>query len=234
MVKGALYIVTRLGVHYARRHRLNQREKAELMAVGSEALTEAAVRYDPSRDTDYEQFVWKRVAGAMQRALKHEGRYRALAAGYMLERFDCPPDPDSPSRDSDEQAEARVVADCADLAADLFTGLTGPMTATTGEEEIILRETYTDAIQTLKEGLATLDADEAALIDRRYSQSQSWPVVARDIGMSESTAKRREADALAKLRAYLVARGCGTLHPPRADSLAYHARTILTRCEMVS
>jgi RNA polymerase sigma factor (sigma-70 family) len=186
---------------------LNEPEQQEIHSAGSEALIEAALRYDPSRGAPFEQFAWKRINGAMKRALGREPDRHAAVSAQMQERMAQVFDHGNPIDDSDQDVVEDIAGHLDDAAADLFAFLIGPMRTATGEEAVVNRETYANALRRLDEGLRMLAPDEAEVLEMRYWQGRSWPVVAGAIGVSEATAKRRDSEILAKLRSYLVMHG---------------------------
>jgi RNA polymerase sigma factor (sigma-70 family) len=206
-VRAALYLVARLTAHFARRYRLNESQQEELYSAGCEALTKAAPRYDPSWGTPFENFAWKRITGAMKRALARESELYAAASAQMLEQMEQLIDTGNPFLDSDEDVVAAIAGHLGDATAGLFVFLLGPMRSAATEEAIVQRETYADALRWLEKGLTMLAPGEAELIEMRYWQQRSWPAVAGAIGVSESTAKRRDAEVLAKLKNHLVTHG---------------------------
>jgi RNA polymerase sigma factor (sigma-70 family) len=76
-----------------------------------------------------------------------------------------------------------------------------------GEEGLSMHREHVTATEGVESARASLDAEEAAVIEMHFWNDLPWNKVADALGTSESTVKRRAAAARAKLKHELMARG---------------------------
>lgn len=115
--------------------------------------------------------------------------------------------------DSDPFAEApgdleRQVGEAADeVAAAVVLGLHGGALGRLGEEGLVQREDYRRASAALRRELALLTKRDRRFVELRYEQCLGLQDVADAVGVTKSTAGRRCAAVLERLRAGLARQG---------------------------
>jgi RNA polymerase sigma factor (sigma-70 family) len=178
----------------------------DLIQIARTALSEAAVPYDETKDTEFETYAWKRVVGTMIRELKKEYRQSPRVIAKVLGALDLVAEPDEDIATTLEDVSARIDERLEDFATVLFLGLAVEAWRSEGEDGAVRREAYVRALRVLHDGLATLVEADARILRRRWFDDLDWPTLAEEIDVSRSTAQRLEYDARQKLKRYLLSR----------------------------
>ncbi|MGK3991682.1 sigma-70 family RNA polymerase sigma factor [Sorangium sp. So ce1024] len=193
------------------RRRYPDADEEELRSAGLEALSEAARTYDPSKNDSFACYAWAHVYGAMADELRAAASWRngAAAAARQLgiDLAQRLRDESDPFAEASGDLERRVGEAGDEVAAAVVLGLYGGALGRLGEEGLVQREDYRRASAALRRELALLPEGERRLVELRYEQCLGLQEIADAVGVAKSTAGRRCAAVIERLRAGLARRG---------------------------
>jgi RNA polymerase sigma factor (sigma-70 family) len=209
LVEDALGLVERVARAVLRRHpgaRLD-----ELESSGFEALAEAARTYDPAKNDNFAAYAWSHVYGAMadQLAVSASAGTAAVAVARRLglDLAGTLRDESDPFSDGPADVEQRVRDACDDVTAAVVFGIGRDLWSELGEDAVILREDYRRAAAAVHRELSRLSEHDRRLIELRYRDRLALRRVADALGISKSSAARRCAAMLVRLRDALALQG---------------------------
>lgn len=159
--------------------------QAELGAVAVEAMAHAATLYDPSRQVPFPSFAYKRVVGAVRRAIQGERRLVAVA----LEALDAMDGAEAALDSSAGLMVDELCDDWMDLSF-MTQALRAPEMALIAQEERAA----------LRAAMAQLAPLERKLVEARHFDQTSWPETAQRLGISERTARDWDVKIRRKLK----------------------------------
>lgn len=182
----------------------------DCMSAGYEALTRAALRYDPASGLPFMAFAYQRVRGAMIDAARqlHPGRRRlrrlmraAEAAASVAEA--------NAALAGDPRTLAERVAAAAAMVREVTAAVVLSRVADDDDEveeplddeDLEGRVADEQTRGRLQAALARCRPDERALFDGLYFRDETMATVAEEQGISVSTVSRRHARALRRLAA---------------------------------
>ena len=176
----------------------------EFVSCGQAALLDVARRYDPAIGASFKTFARSRIEGAMRDSFR---AMCGLPSRRLYERLSAESvgSGDEASRQERDRLLAKHFAGIAAAQAD---GLLGQLGLDTQGEFMAVspRSTAEDrshrkqVLEQLDRCIATLPAQEAALIRRMYFDGGQLDDAAREIGVSKSWASRLHDKALARLK----------------------------------
>ena len=179
----------------------------EIGSITEATLTAEVLRYDPSRGASLAQFAFKAMVGAVLRAARKQESepLRAARRAGLVHAESLSDERDLAAEiaatDQDRLRRSRALGE--DFAAAMFFAYTGKHPLSNVEDAFIARE----AMLKLREVYAALDSEDATLLDLLYWQELDWETTAARLGVSVSSAQRRQWKLLPRLRAALEARG---------------------------
>ena len=208
-------------VELVRRHALSA-DLDEMRALAFEAMVLSAPHHR-AEEAAFTTFARKRVFGHIFDALRKELTARSMASTAALdammrqygvlqaqERTEMSTPDDRP-----DQARARVQQRMARLSFELF--VPSRLDAVDPETRLIASAEEKTALVALRETVAELPSEEAAIIHRHYVEQLPLRQIADELGVSHSTVKRLHRRARASMRKALAARGI-TAAPVALDS----------------
>jgi RNA polymerase sigma factor (sigma-70 family) len=170
----------------------------ELRGVAFEALSKATLTYDPSHpsNTRFSTYAWRRVTGAVRDAVRKEAK--RLSWEEALDAAEGIPGGGGPVAD----AEARLDAGTGAIMR-AFAMSCACTDVRDGEARFLKREAYAE----VERAIAALPEDERLLFELRHRDQLPWEKVAERLGISEKTARSRDAEIREKLRKAIIGRG---------------------------
>jgi RNA polymerase sigma factor (sigma-70 family) len=181
----------------------------ECLSAGNIALAEAARTYDPRKNDRFDLFAQSRVMGEMIDSGFRAKRSPVIgvivaARKFALRAADGIHDEGSPMEE-DELLAQRFSDACDTLAACFAAGLGAAKEERTQIDEVFIDAEEADrdraAIDRTK---ATLSREALAILERHVLGEEKLTTVARDLGVSERTARRHKGVALAAMKAALL------------------------------
>jgi RNA polymerase sigma factor for flagellar operon FliA len=174
----------------------------DLLALGTQALYEAARDFDPSRGP-FRAYAVLRIRWALVDAVRREthgrsahARALALVAAERVADAVTAPRDEEPATEQEYQERLRALLEsrAAALAVGLVIGAdTSPEQ---NPEEVLSRR---QMARFLRRAVSELDERERALVERHYYGGEPFDAIARDLGISKSWASRLHAQAIARL-----------------------------------
>lgn len=187
-------------------------EKAELIALGREGLTDAALRYDPRRGVSFTTFAGYRVKGAIFDGIRKNAylgrseyarnrellQFRARANEYLAERAEeeTPTSVEAAVEDAERYATDLTTIYISSLNAYEDAGLDLAFAPEPDPEEQLSTHQQLDLLKTAR---ASLDPKEAELLRLHYDEGLSLAETARRLGISKPWASRLHARAIQSL-----------------------------------
>jgi RNA polymerase sigma factor FliA len=192
-------------------------EFAELEAMGSRGLVEAAQRFDPSRGTPFAGFAWHRVFGAIMDELRRgttlpKARWTQLqalrASADYLEHRSLAEQGATAKRAAAtttvSDTLAKVQAAIAAIKTVYLTSLDAakehgfePASSDgDGAAELLATQEQSN----LKKIIAGLPAKESALLTKHYYENKTLETAGTELGVSKSWASRIHAQAIERMR----------------------------------
>lgn len=177
---------------------------AELVAVGRDGLVRAALAYSADRKVAFRTFAWSRVSGAMRDLIRRDARRAAVAkrAWRGVEDFAEMARSDGSAMDSDEKVMADIDTAGREAMDSMLFAL-GLPAAPSPEDEYLDRELRAELIEAVRH----LPTDFQRVVEARFGEERELDDVAAALNLSSSTARRRQSEAIQRLRALLEARG---------------------------
>jgi RNA polymerase sigma factor for flagellar operon FliA len=206
----------------------------DFVSAGNEALSKAALRYDPAAGIPFTGYAYKRIRGAMIDAVRSSNptvrrqrrAMRAMAATQALyeeelrkARAGQGGDPRSLKQRVEAAAELirkTTTAVLLSKASPVDPEITGDTTNTAADEALIDAETKSR----LRAAIDRCTPEEKALYDALYVRELSMHEYAAELGVNVSTVSRRHSKLLRKLAGLLrdanarAGSGSGTRGPP--------------------
>ncbi|MDR7563613.1 MAG: FliA/WhiG family RNA polymerase sigma factor [Armatimonadota bacterium] len=199
--------------------------REDLESCGMLGLLEALERYDPSQGVRFETFAWYRIRGAILDYLRsldpasRSDRQRARELERAHERLVA-----SLGREpTQEELAAEVGCSLQELLADLgrlhgyvaasledlvrWAAERGePAASGAGPEEVAEQQ---ELLEALRQGLGLLSERERLVVGLYYYEGLTLAEIGEILDLTESRACQIHAQALLRLRTYLVRRGFG-------------------------
>lgn len=182
----------------------------DFKSAGYDEIWRATLVYVETPDATFRTFAWLGVIGAMlDIAAQHKAQDPARAATVLLgasalSHFRDDADPFS---EGVEDTRARMIEGCRSAMINIEVLFGAATWREQGEDGLALHHEHVKATEGVESARASLDAEEAAVIEMHFWNDLPWNKVADALGTSESTVKRRAATARAKLKHELMARG---------------------------
>jgi RNA polymerase sigma factor (sigma-70 family) len=179
-------------------------ELDELVALGREGLIQAAQSFVPEKDLSFVTHAWCRVHGTILDAIRKDLRRARVNAALRQALDDFAESPRSAGdyRDSDEEVDAHIETALRHAMDSAVVSLS--MRAVESAEEaavdIELRRAVKEAVEVLPDGFRDL-------VRMRYLEGRQMEDVAKALGVGGATARRRQAEAMVRIRAQLSAAG---------------------------
>jgi RNA polymerase sigma factor for flagellar operon FliA len=193
----------------------------ELLSFGQEGLLLAARRFDPERGVPFRRFANYRVRGAIIDGMRSHGalprraheKLRALQAAQLVaEGFH--EDTAAAIRGGllPEAADERIGGQLAAMATAMAIGLGAPAITTSQGEQVLVDETADpetsaerkELLRIVREQIAELPPQEAALVQRHFFQDQQIDQISADLGLSKSWGCRILARAVSRLTQHML------------------------------
>jgi RNA polymerase sigma factor FliA len=198
------------------RRRYPDADEDDLRSAGLEALAEAARTYDPSKNDSFACYSWAHVYGAMADELRAtaswQGSTAAAARRLGIDLARHLRDESDPFSGASSDLEERLGQAGDEVAAAVVLGLAGGALVQLGEEGLVQREDYRQATAALRRELALLPERDRRLVELRYERCLGLQEVADVVGVAKSTAGRRCAAVLERLRKALTREGITGVH----------------------
>jgi len=182
----------------------------DFRSVGYDEIWRATLVFVDTKGATFRTFAWPGVMGAMLDLItQHQAQDPARAALVLLgasalSHFRDDADPFS---EGVEDTRARMVFACRSAMVTIEGVLGGATWREQGEEGLLMHREHVAATEGLERARASLDPEEAAVVELHFWNDLPWSKVAAALGTSESTVKRRAAAAQGKLKHDLMARG---------------------------
>lgn len=209
LVEATLWLVARVARGLRRRY--PDADEDELRSAGLEALAEAARTYDPAKSDSFACYSWAHVYGAMADELRAATSWNhgaaAVARQLGIDLARSLRDESDPFTDAPSDLEQRIGQAGDDIVAAVVLGLDSNPLGRLGEEGFVEREDYRRASAALKRELSLLPERDRRLIELRYQHRLGLKEVAAAMGYTKSTAGRRCAAVLERLRKALAKQG---------------------------
>lgn len=191
--RGAAAIARRIALSSGMLHVLD-----DLRGVAFEALSRAALTFDPNKKTAFSTYAWRRVTGAVLSAIRAAKKRRPLEIPLdVIETI-------GEAGAADEDAlVGRIDATLAELMEAFVLGCAGVEWATHGEAQMLRRERHAE----LAAAMAALTPEDRLLFELRHREGWMWQPLAERLGISVRTAKYHDARIRADLREALCGRG---------------------------
>jgi RNA polymerase sigma factor for flagellar operon FliA len=183
----------------------------ELYAVGTFALYRAAKKFTDDMSHDFADHAYRRVRDAMLAAVRvelfHERVRRAairsaddLCATYRDDAW-------NPAEHDEADARRGVRQFFDELLAATFTGAIEEARRVHEETPAEVDAEYKHAMDVLAAALQKLSDEELQIVALVFREGRTLEEAGEALGLSERTARRRRATALARLREELAAHG---------------------------
>ncbi len=182
----------------------------DFKSAGYDELWRATLVYVKTPDATFRTFAWLGVVGSMlDTATKHRAQDPARAALTLLGASGLShfKDAADPFTEGVEDTRSRMVDVCRSQMINIEVVAASATWREQGEDGLALHREHVTATEGVESARASLDAEEAAVIEMHFWNDLPWNKVADALGTSESTVKRRAATARAKLKHELMARG---------------------------
>jgi RNA polymerase sigma factor (sigma-70 family) len=209
LVEATLWLAARVARGLRRRY--PDADEDELRSAGLEALAEAARTYDPAKNDSFACYCWAHVYGAMADELRAAAAWKneasAAARHFGIDLARGLRDETDPFADASSDLEQRLGQAGDEIAAAVVFGLDSGPLGRLGEEGFVEHEDYRRASSTLRRELSLLPEPDRRLVELRYEQRLGLQEVAAAMGFTKSTAGRRCAAVLERLRKALTRQG---------------------------
>lgn len=182
----------------------------DFKSAGYDEIWRATLVYVETPGATFRTFAWLGVIGAMlDLAAQYKAQDPARAAVVLLGASDLSHfrDDADPFSEGVGDTRSRVIGRCRSAMINIEVTFGAPTWREQGEDGLALHREHVTATEGVESARATLDAEEAAVIEMHFWNDLPWNKVADALGTSESTVKRRAAMARAKLKHELMARG---------------------------
>ena len=182
----------------------------DFKSAGYDEIWRATLVYVETPEATFKTFAWLGVIGAMldiaaqYKAQDPARAARVLLGASALSHFRDDADPFS---EGVEDTGGRLIDVCRSAMINIEVTFGAPTWREQGEDGLALHREHVTATEGVESARATLEAEEAAVIEMHFWNDLPWNKVADALGKSEATVKRRAAMARAKLKHELMARG---------------------------
>lgn len=182
----------------------------DFKSAGYDEIWRATLVYVETAGATFRTFAWLGVVGAMlDMAAQHRAQDPARAALVLLGASTLAHfrDDADPFSEGVEDTRGRMMDVCRSAVLNIEAVVGCTSWREQGEEGLSLHLEHVTATEEVESARASLDPEEAAVIEMHFWDDLPWNKVADALGTSESTVKRRAAAARAKLKHELMARG---------------------------
>jgi RNA polymerase sigma factor (sigma-70 family) len=179
----------------------------DLSQIARTALSLAALRFDPAKEVPFEKFAWKRIVGAVLRALTGESKHKRRTVDAFLTMLDAPVEVGDSFVDTDEEVSRRIDERDDDAALAVFLSMTSDDWQAEGEQGLVRRETSVRAKHLVQGALDSLEEVQRRVVVLRYWEALDWAAVTEHMGLSKTTVQYHERQARTHIRRYLLAHG---------------------------
>jgi RNA polymerase sigma factor for flagellar operon FliA len=175
-------------------------ERDELMSHGYLGLRHAAERFDPSdpsRGVPFLRYAWYRIDGEMMSAIQKRMALAAAARDAGRHAVTALDDGADVLHDDDRRHRRRLHGYCHAVLAAMLAGVVGE--ATIRATHLGIAREIEPAVEALRQALATLEPNLRNVVERHYLEGESLRAVAKVMGVSYATVRRRHNAALEAL-----------------------------------
>lgn len=218
LVASALGVVDRaLGV--VRRRFRNGLTDNELLAIGQEALCEAAQTFEPKRGVPLEAYAWAFVHGAMWNAVRKETQFQRAARVGAYKAAEA--QQEEPSREGNGGASRAAPVQAFSDA--VVVGMLAEVGAQATRQRALNDPTapleYAQALAALQTALAKLSEQDRQLVELHYYQDMPIYQAGVPLKMGRTTVKARHRGVLKHLGELLRTLGITEAPPERREDL---------------
>jgi RNA polymerase sigma factor (sigma-70 family) len=217
LVASALGVVDRALAAVRRRFREGITDD-ELLAIGQEALCEAAQRFDPKHGAPLEGYAWTAVHGAMWNALHKETQFQRAARSGGYKAADAQQEEGSRGGDGETSRAPPVQAFSDAVVAGMLVEVIAQSTRrrALGDADAVLE--YAQAMKALQTALSDLSEQDRQLVDLHYYQDVPIYQAGAPLKMGRTVVKARHRGVLKRLAARLRTLGVTEAPPVRGET----------------
>jgi RNA polymerase sigma factor for flagellar operon FliA len=170
----------------------------ELVSHGFMGLRRAAERFDPERGIPFLRYAWYRIDGEMRRAVQQRMELAARAREAGRHAVTLLGDDADVLNDDDSRHRRRLTEYCDAVLVAMLAGAVSHATGEAGrgfdthDERLDLKA----AGELLERAFEEVEPEQATLVRRHYFEGHQLRDIARDMGISYATARRRHQTAL--------------------------------------
>ncbi|MEJ7734697.1 MAG: sigma-70 family RNA polymerase sigma factor [Polyangiaceae bacterium] len=176
----------------------------EMKALGREGLVRAALTFVADKGLSFAAFAWCRIHGAMLDAIRRDQRRGKVNAALRraLDDFAEAPRDAGDYSDTDQEVDAHIDAALCHAMDSAVVSLS-VQAAESAEEAFVEMELH----KAVKEAVDVLPDAFRDLVRLRYIEGREMDEVARTLRVGGATVRRRQAEAMTRIRAQLAAAG---------------------------